>query len=86
MTTKPLIHIPVDRNVRRTYQLSAQAARLLDSYAEFLSDYSAQGGTDVAAKGVSPGQIISRLTERLAGDKAFLAWQAKRSASAPEPS
>jgi hypothetical protein len=84
---KPLINVSHDVMTRRSYTLTDAAAKMLESYAFFLSDH--------MNFRVSTGDILSKLVLKLSKDKVYMEWLRQRdprskrggpAAMAPEPS
>jgi hypothetical protein len=83
---KPLINVSHDVMTRRSYTLTDAAAKMLESYAFFLSDH--------MNFRVSVGDILSKLVLKLSKDKVYMEWLRQRdltsnrggtAAVAPEP-
>ena len=64
---KPIINVSHDVMTRRSYTLTDAAAKILESYAVFLSDHENFR--------VSPGDILSQLVLKLCKDRLYMEWQ-----------
>lgn len=65
--SKPIINVSHDVMTRRSYTLTDAAAKILESYAQFLSDHENFR--------VSPGDILSKLVLKLCKDQLYMDWQ-----------